>query len=150
MNIGDEKGAILKDVLKKYQPKSILELGCYCGYSSLMMAHNSRAAVHTIDPNEYYTSVAKKTHEHANLAHRIHIHVGTVSTQAGFLKDHGPFDLIFIDHIKGLYLSDFKLLESFGVIKKGTVVVGDNIIYPGSPEYLDHFKEIDHAFVNSI
>ena len=45
-----------------------------------------------------------------------------------------------IDHAKGLYLSDFKLLEEYGVIKKGTLVLGDNIIYPGSPDYLEHFK----------
>ena len=48
MNVGEEKGNIVKDVLKRHQPKSILELGCYCGYSSMMMAHYSQAAVHTI------------------------------------------------------------------------------------------------------
>jgi catechol O-methyltransferase len=59
-----------------------------------------------------------------------------------------------IDHAKNLYLSDFKLLEEYGVIKKGTLVLGDNIIYPGSKEYLEHFKErndydstLIHSFV---
>ena len=48
--------------------------------------------------------------------------------------------MVFIDHIKSLYLSDFLLLESFGVIKSGSLVVGDNIITPGCPDYLAHMK----------
>lgn len=31
MNVGDEKGAILDEVIKRTQPKRILELGTYCG-----------------------------------------------------------------------------------------------------------------------
>ena len=49
-------------------------------------------------------------------------------------------DFILIDHWKNLYMPDFKLLESYGIIKKGTVVVGDNMINPGAPDYLEHFK----------
>jgi len=48
MNIGDEKSVIVKDALKKYQPKTILELGGFVGYSAIMMAHASKAIVHTI------------------------------------------------------------------------------------------------------
>lgn len=51
--------------------------------------------------------------------------------------------MIFIDHVKTLYLPDFLLLEKYGVIREGTMVVGDNIIYPGSPDYLKWFKESD-------
>lgn len=48
--------------------------------------------------------------------------------------------MILVDHVKNLYLEDFKKLESYGVIKKGTLVIGDNIIAPGSPDYLAYFK----------
>jgi catechol O-methyltransferase len=51
-------------------------------------------------------------------------------------------------------LSDFLLLEGYGVIKKGTIVIGDNIIYPGAPQYLEHLKSkknydntLYHSFV---
>jgi catechol O-methyltransferase len=57
------------------------------------------------------------------------------------IQKRGPYDAILIDHIKNLYLSDFKLLEEYGIIKKGTILIGDNIIYPGSPDYLAFFKE---------
>ncbi len=50
IHVGDEKTSIVKDAMTKKQPKSILELGCYCGYSSLVMAYYSNAMVHTIEP----------------------------------------------------------------------------------------------------
>lgn len=48
MNVGEDKGIILTDTLKKTCPKSILELGCFVGFSSLLMAAHSNAIVHTI------------------------------------------------------------------------------------------------------
>src|ERR1043165_9047922 len=38
INIGDEKGQILDEALQAKKPGHILELGTYCGYSSLRMA----------------------------------------------------------------------------------------------------------------
>jgi catechol O-methyltransferase len=52
------------------------------------------------------------------------------------LKKNGPFDAIFIDHVKGLYLQDYKLMLGYGIVPKGGVVIGDNIICPGAPDYL--------------
>ena len=42
-----------------------------------------------------------------------------------------PFDFIFVDHIKSAYVSDLELLVQKGFVKKGTVVVADNIWLPG-------------------
>ena len=68
-------------------------------------------------------------------------HAGAIQDNEEFLKNHGPFDMIFIDHLKKLYLPDLKWMEQRGLITKGTVVVGDNIIIPGAPDYLQYFRE---------
>ena len=47
-------------------------------------------------------------------------------------------DFVFIDHWKNVYLRDLQLLETHGLLRKGTVIVADNIIYPGVPEYLQY------------
>ena len=52
----------------------------------------------------------------------------------------GPVDFIFIDHDKSVYVPDFKLMEGYGMVGKGSVVVGDNMIFPGCPEYIEHIK----------
>src|SRR5689334_10430114 len=38
INVGDEKGEILDRAVERAQPKRILELGTYCGYSALRMS----------------------------------------------------------------------------------------------------------------
>lgn len=141
MNLGEEKAEIVKAVLLKYQPKNILELGTYSGYSSLTLAHYSKAVVHSIEPEPIFVEVARTIHDHAGMKDRIFIHQGTIQSEIEAIKKEGPFDMVFIDHEKSLYLPDFKFIESAGLIRKGTVVVGDNMIRPGSPDYLQHFKE---------
>ena len=49
-------------------------------------------------------------------------------------------DFVFIDHWKDLYLKDLKLLESHGLLRKGTLILADNIIFPGAPDYLEYVQ----------
>jgi len=49
-------------------------------------------------------------------------------------------DLVFIDHAKEVYLRDLHNLEHSGLLHKGSVVVGDNMIYPGAPDYLEYVQ----------
>jgi catechol O-methyltransferase len=49
--------------------------------------------------------------------------------------------------MKELYLPDFLELEAVGAIGVGTTVIGDNMIYPGSPDYLEHMRS--HSKYNS-
>merc|ERR1740138_1615429 len=50
-------------------------------------------------------------------------------------KERRTIDLLFIDHVKSLYLQDLQLAESLGVLKNGSVVIGDNIRFPGAPDF---------------
>ena len=77
----------------------------------------------------------------AGVSSRAFIHIGTVTTLEETIKKNGPYDLILIDHVKDLYLPDFFRLEQYGVIRKGKIVLGDNIINPGSPQYWAYFKD---------
>jgi catechol O-methyltransferase len=54
------------------------------------------------------------------------------------LKGEGKLtdiNMLFLDHAEELYVSDFKLCEQLGLLKKGAVVVADNVVRPGAPEY---------------
>ena len=52
--------------------------------------------------------------------------------------------MVFLDHIKDHYVGDLQLLEEYGVVTSGTLVIADNIIHPGAPEYLAHMKPHPH------
>lgn len=38
MNIGKNKGQVLRDVIQAHKPKVLVELGGYCGYSGTLIA----------------------------------------------------------------------------------------------------------------
>ena len=80
MNLGDDKSKIVEEVIKQYKPKHILEIGTFCGYSSLVFAFASKTNVHTFDPNQFTTEIAQKVHQHAGLSELITCHIGTIQT----------------------------------------------------------------------
>lgn len=44
MNIGEDKGKIVTDVIEKFKPKVLLECGGYCGFSAIKFADAMRQA----------------------------------------------------------------------------------------------------------
>ena len=69
------------------------------------------------------------------------------------LRDKGvqTADFVFLDHVEHLYKQDLEYLQSQGFLRKGTVVVADNVLYPGAPDYRKYvasskmFKTQEHA-----
>lgn len=45
-------------------------------------------------------------------------------------------DFVFIDHEKSLYIPDLKRVLETGLLWKGSVVLADNMIYPGMGVFL--------------
>lgn len=86
MNLGDDKAKIVIDTIEKYKPKKILEVGTFCGYSSLVMAFHSKGTVHTFDPHKEWPQNAVKIHAHAGLQDKIHFHQGTIQEHEQFIK----------------------------------------------------------------
>lgn len=80
---------------------------------------------------------------HAGVTDRVRVHTGIVDTSSEIIQNYGHFDMTFLDHQKDLYLPDLLKIEKYGVLRKGSIVIGDNIIYPGAPDYLEWFKKTD-------
>eukprot|EP00047_Mylnosiga_fluctuans_P004312 m.233791 g.233791 ORF g.233791 m.233791 type:complete len:289 (-) comp12569_c0_seq1:71-937(-) len=148
MNVGDEKGAVLDAAIKQYNPKVMVELGAYCGYSAVRAARllQPGALLISIEANALCCAITTKVVEHAGLASKHKAVFGTAATALAALKailarrGATKVDLFFIDHDKRAYLSDLKLLEASGVIRVGTVLVADNVIVPGAPDYLEYVR----------
>eukprot|EP00118_Oscarella_pearsei_P026197 m.309586 g.309586 ORF g.309586 m.309586 type:complete len:219 (+) comp47012_c0_seq1:67-723(+) len=145
MNVGKYKGKALDDAVIARKPQSVLELGTFCGYSTVRIARllNPGARLYTVDPNEKTTDLAKKIVEQAGLLNRVEFIAGYSSEVISQMAErHGvvAFDLVFVDHEKELYLSDVKLLETCGLLRKGSVVVADNILVPGAPDYAEYVR----------
>jgi catechol O-methyltransferase len=150
INVGDEKGRILDAAVAQARPRRILELGTYCGYSSLRMAIAApEAHIYSIEFNADNAGIARRIHSHAGVADRITVIVGTLGdggkTLQALRDEHGfaagTLDLVFLDHDKDAYLPDLLLLQAEGWLRDGALAVADNVKLPGAPEYRAHMRE---------
>ena len=151
INVGDEKGALLDAALRRSKPHLILELGTYCGYSALRMARvmPEGARIVSIEFVEANATVARGILEHAGVADRVTIVVGTLgdggTTMDALESEYGfgpgVVDFVFIDHAKDAYLPDLERLLERRWLHAGSVVVADNIKFPGAPEYRAFMSE---------
>jgi len=145
MNVGDVKGKIVDAALESMgsSPKVVVEFGSYMGYSTLRLANLLRrtapdAVLYSVDPNPLGHAVKTTMLDRAGL-------LGPkVSNELAFsgdvvkrLAEEGKkIDFLFLDHVKHLYAEDTQLAEKLGLFRPGqTIVVADNVISPGAPEY---------------
>lgn len=75
----------------------------------------------------------QKMVDFAGLGNKVSVMLGSVSTSAELFQESGLknillerhkcdyFNVLFIDHDKARYLEDLKIIESNGLLKKGTV-----------------------------
>jgi catechol O-methyltransferase len=153
INVGDEKGEILDAAVRRTSPKLVLELGTYCGYSGLRVARllGDGARLVSIEFNADNAAIARRIWDHAGVGDRLGVVVGTLgdggTTAERLESEHGltagSLDLVFIDHDKKAYLPDLELIVTRGWLHAGSVVVADNIKFPGAPEYRKHMRETE-------
>jgi catechol O-methyltransferase len=120
-------------------------LGTFLGYSSLRITAQlpNDALFITIEADAQSAQIARSIHEFAGVADRIKIINGYTENVIPHLSADfhiNAFDLIFIDHYKLVYLRDLKMLENVGLIQSGTMIVTDNVIRPGAPDYLEYIQ----------
>jgi catechol O-methyltransferase len=178
MHVGPEKGVILQDFLtrrlQKYvetadftYPFVIVEVGTYCGYSSIRMAHTVLellkdtpvASFHiiTVDVDPNNVAVAKQMVALAELESHVtfillkdpeHTNPKELSrTVRSKMMEHFPerkafIDFLFLDHAKELYLPDLKQLEESALIQQDTWVAADNILFFRLDEYRQHAQAL--------
>jgi catechol O-methyltransferase len=150
LNVGDEKGEILDQAVERTQPRLILELGTYCGYSALRMAQvmPQQARLVSIEFNSANAEIARRIWDQAGIGDKVSVVVGTLGddgqTLAALEGEHGfgpgSLDLVFIDHDKDAYLPDLERLVDRGWLHAGSVVVADNVKNPGAPKYRDFMR----------
>lgn len=150
VNVGDEKGKLLDAAVRRSNPRVALELGTYCGYGALRIARAAPAArVVSVELSAANADVARRIWTHAGVADRITCVVGTIGDggrtldvlQAEHGLSGGALDFVFVDHDKNAYLSDLLAIVERGWLHRGSIVVADNVGFPGSPKYRAYMRE---------
>jgi predicted O-methyltransferase YrrM len=128
-SIGPVKGRIITEIIKKYNPKNILEVGTLYGYSAILIAAaadilQAKVKIVTIEIDRSVADIARKNIAAAGLSDKINVIVGDALEVIPRLD--WKFDLLFLDAAKDEYLTYLKLAED-KALKKGAVIVADNV-----------------------
>ncbi len=140
MMSGYVQGAILRGLTRIINPKRVLEIGTFTGYSALSIASalSKDAVLHTIDINDETLYIANEFFDKSSYSDIIKSHVGSaldVIPQIG-----GAFDMVFIDGNKREYIDYYNLLMDGDYLCKGAVILADNVLWDGkviNPEASD-------------
>lgn len=138
---GAFQGRVLSMLTKLTQPKSILEIGTYTGYSALCMAEGlaKDGIIHTIDKNEELVSLQDKYFEKSGYKNQIKQYVGNALEIIPTIET--TFDLVFIDADKFNYINYFNLI--IDKMNPGGIILSDNVLWSGKViEKLDP-KDLD-------
>ena len=142
MNVGPEKGEILRDHLVKSKPNNVIELGTYIGYSAVLISSTigEKSKLTSIDSDSHSIEIAKELINFAGLDDKVNLMHGSAEEIIPELNFNADF--VFIDHAKKKYLSDLKLLETEEIILKNCTVFADNvgIFKDEMAEYFDHVR----------
>ncbi|NXU58198.1 COMT methyltransferase, partial [Turnix velox] len=145
MNVGDEKGVILDRTVGEAQPGVALELGTYCGYSAVRIARLLRpgARLLSIEFNPHFAAIARQVIDFAGLQDKVKLIEGSSEEIIPQLKkkyEVDTLDFVFLDHWKDRYRPDTILIQECNLLRKGSILLADNIIFPGAPDFLKYIR----------
>ena len=124
-----EVGALLRVLASAIGARRMLEIGTAIGYSGIWLAGAlpPGGMLFTMEKDPERAKTARANFERAGVAERVGIIVG--DAQVTIAKVAGPFDLIFQDGSKPLYVT---LLDKLvGLLRPGGLLVTDNVLWDG-------------------
>uniref|UniRef100_K3WCQ8 catechol O-methyltransferase n=1 Tax=Globisporangium ultimum (strain ATCC 200006 / CBS 805.95 / DAOM BR144) TaxID=431595 RepID=K3WCQ8_GLOUD len=146
MNVGINKGKIVDKEIRKKKPTVMAELGGYTGYSAVRFASvqreiagNNESHYYSFEFSPVFAARVREMVAIAGLSDQVTVIEGAFSEQYQALKGK-TVDIYFIDHEKSVYLSDAKLIVESGTLQPGSLLVADNVLVPGAPDYLDYVE----------
>lgn len=126
---GEVQGKFLELVSCMMQPRRILEIGTFTGFSALCLAKGllNDGKLHTIELREEDAAVARANFSRSNAAGKIILHVGNALSIIPALNE--TWDLVFIDADKVSYTEYYKMVVP--AVRQGGVILADNVLFHG-------------------
>ena len=136
MASGHLQGRVLKMLVRMAQPKNILEIGTFSGYSAICLAEglHEGGMVYTFEINDEQEDFTRPWIENSPVADKIKFIIGDALTEAPKLGVE--FDMAFIDGDKRTYMESYEMVLS--VLRPGGFILADNTLWDG--------HVVDHAY----
>ena len=127
---GHYQGRLLSFLSKMVQPKLILEIGTFTGYSAICLAEGlvEGGILHTIEVNREMEDIINSHFKLTNVENKIKLHFGQAEAIIPDLQED-VFDLVFIDADKKNNFTYFQLV--FDKVRSGGLIIIDNVLWKG-------------------
>lgn len=126
---GHVQGKFLSFLSTILQPKYVLEIGTFTGYSALCLAQGlaDDGELHTLELREDDAATAKANFSKSERSGQIHLHIG----QAKEIIPQLPYrwDLVFIDADKTAYIDYYEMVVP--VLSNRGIIIADNMLFHG-------------------
>lgn len=145
---GHVQGRILATFAHMIQPKYVLEIGTYTGYSALCFAEGLQedGKIVTIDINEELKPILDKYLLNSPYAANIDLRIGDATKIIPELED--GIDLVFIDADKPNYSNYFDLV--IDKVRPGGYILADNVLWSGNVVDESKFKDKSTAAIRAF
>ena len=129
MMVGQLEGQFLAMLVHMVQPRRVLEIGTFTGYSALSMAPVLPAGgrIVTCEVSEKHAAIAQRHFDASPYGDRIELRFGPAIDTLRLLE--GPFDLVFIDADKTGYPAYYE--ATLPMLSDHGVMVLDNMLWRG-------------------
>ena len=137
---GHLQGKMLELFTKMQNPKTILEIGTYTGYSGICLARGLKkdGKLITLDINDELETMVRGFFDESGLAGQIDYRLGNALEIIPELT--GPFDMVFIDADKINYGKYYDLI--IDKMNPGGIILADNVLWSGKI-LIEKGKKID-------
>jgi predicted O-methyltransferase YrrM len=138
--IGPVRGGVLDEVVKRYKPRNVIEIGTLVGYSAIRIARllPTDGRLTCIEVNPKMAKRAASNIRAAGLMQKVKIVVGDAKMEIRNIDE--SVDMLFIDAEKSEYMTYLK--EAERLLHSGSVVVADNVRVYAEPmnDYLMYVR----------
>lgn len=126
---GHLQGQLLSMISTMVQPRRILEIGTFTGYSALCLAKGMTddGELHTIELREEDARRAKTYFDRSFFSKKIILHIGDALSIIVELEE--TWDLVFIDADKENYIHYFNRV--FSQVRPKGFILADNVLFHG-------------------
>lgn len=126
---GQVQGALLSVVSCLLQPRRILEVGTFTGFSALCLAKGllPDGMLHTIELREEDAATANKYFKRSAYKEQILLHVGNAKEIIPTLSE--TWDIAFIDADKTGYIDYYELI--LPRLRPNGLIIADNVLFHG-------------------
>lgn len=143
MASGHLQGRLLKMLVQMVQPKNVLEVGTFSGYSALCLAEGlpDDGHLYTFEINDEMEDFTRPWIEGSPYADKISFIIGDANKKAPELGV--TFDMAFVDGDKRTYVETYEMVLS--LLRPGGYILADNTLWDG--HVTDHAYDHDQQTV---